>query len=84
LLDEEKGIWNLSNKGQTTWAELATEVANMAGYKQKSFRAIGMSEMGLVAPRPAYSVLQTEKGFQLPSLENALHRYLKEQEVLII
>jgi hypothetical protein len=36
--------------------------------------------MGLIASRPTYSVLKSEKGFELPSLEDALNRYFHEQE----
>jgi dTDP-4-dehydrorhamnose reductase len=33
--------------------------------------------MNLAAKRPLYSVLQSEKGIQLPSLDNALERYFE-------
>jgi dTDP-4-dehydrorhamnose reductase len=34
----------------------------------------------LAAPRPLYSVLASERGQLLPSLEEALTRYLNERE----
>jgi dTDP-4-dehydrorhamnose reductase len=84
LVDEENGIWNLSNKGQLSWAMLASEVAQRSGYTSPLVNGIPLSQMGWVAPRPYYSVLKTEKGLELPSLENALERFFKEQELLTI
>lgn len=84
LLDEANGIWNISNKGSISWAMLATEVADRSGYNPRHFKALPLSELGFVAPRPSYSALTTEKGFELPSWENALDRYLKEQKMLTL
>lgn len=82
LIDDECGIWNLCNKGEATWAMLAEEIAARTGYSRNAFKAVSISEMGLVAPRPQYSVLTTEKGLELPSLENAINRFFYEQELL--
>jgi dTDP-4-dehydrorhamnose reductase len=63
---------------------LASEVAARGGYKSSLIEPIPLSEMGWVAPRPYYSVLKTEKGLELPSLDNALERFFNEQELLTI
>jgi dTDP-4-dehydrorhamnose reductase len=85
LLDEVSGIWNISNKGSVSWAMLASEVAKRSGYDNpKNFEAVPLSTMRLAAPRPAFSALTTEKGFELPSWENALDRYFREQETMSI
>jgi dTDP-4-dehydrorhamnose reductase len=84
LVDEEYGIWNLSNKGQLSWAMLASEVAKRGGYQSELVKSMPLSEMGWIAPRPYFSVLKTEKGLELPSLENALERFFNEQELLTI
>lgn len=82
LIDEADGIWNISNQGSISWAVLANEVADRGGYHPKNFKEVRMSEMNLPAPRPDYSVLTTEKGFELPSLEDALSRFFKEQHLV--
>jgi dTDP-4-dehydrorhamnose reductase len=82
LLDDEDGIWNLSNKGEISWAMLASEIAQRGGYMSGLIDAKPLSEMGWAAPRPHYSVLKTEKGLELPSLDNALERFFKEHEIL--
>ncbi|MGI8636622.1 MAG: SDR family oxidoreductase, partial [Segetibacter sp.] len=82
LIDKANGIWNISNKGSISWAMLAFEVAQRSGYNPKYFKPVTLSEMNFIASRPAYSVLATEKGFELPSLDNALDRFFKEQELI--
>ncbi|MCW3081582.1 family 1 glycosylhydrolase [Segetibacter sp.] len=84
LIDEANGIWNISNKGSISWAMLAYEVANRSGYNPKHFRAVTLPEMNFLASRPTYSVLTTEKGFELPNLDNALDRFFREQEMIIM
>ena len=84
LLDDENGIWNLSNKGEVTWALLAKEVAQRSGYNPKHFKEVPLEEMGLLASRPTYSVLKSEKGFELPSLDDALSRYFRDQEFVVL
>ncbi|WP_018612024.1 family 1 glycosylhydrolase [Segetibacter koreensis] len=84
LIDEASGICNVSNKGSISWAMLVSEIANRSGYNPKYFRPVTLAEMNLPASRPAYSVLDTEKGFELPSLDHALGMFFREQECLSI
>ncbi len=81
LIDEATGIWNISNHGTATWSTLANEIAARSGMQPTNLKAMPVSQLGLKATRPAYSVLTTERGFKLPSLDNALERYFKEQEM---
>lgn len=82
LIDEANGIWNISNSGEISWYLLAKEVAQIGGYSPALFQPLPVTEMGWKASRPNYSVLTTERGFKLPSLDNALDRFFAEQEVL--
>ncbi|MBD2104248.1 family 1 glycosylhydrolase [Leptolyngbya sp. FACHB-261] len=81
LLDGEYGLWHLSNTGAVSWADLAREVANYAGFDASYIRACASDELSLIAPRPRYSVLSSERGLLLPSLDNALSRYFNECQV---
>jgi dTDP-4-dehydrorhamnose reductase len=80
LIDGESGVWHLANRGAITWAELAREAAVLAGMDAALVGARPTAALGLVAPRPAYSVLGSERGSLLPPLEDAVGRYLKECE----
>ena len=82
LLDEANGIWNITNNGSISWSVLATEVAKRSGYNPKYFREVTLPEMNFIAPRPTYTVLTSEKGFELPNLDNALDRFFREQEMI--
>jgi dTDP-4-dehydrorhamnose reductase len=77
MIDDEQGIWHLVNQGQTTWAGFAFDIANRANLDTRYINVISPKEMNWTAPRPGYSVLATEKGHILPTLENALDRFFK-------
>ena len=55
------GVWHLAADGDCTWAELAEAVFADARLDCR-VRRITSAELGLPAPRPAYSVLRSEKG----------------------
>jgi dTDP-4-dehydrorhamnose reductase len=80
LVDQEKGIWHLANRGITTWADLAYEVAERCQLNIALINAVPSLAINYLATRPKYSVLGTEKGHLLPSLENALDRYFVEKK----
>lgn len=79
FIDEAEGIWHLSNNGKVTWADFACELAERAGYSAASIERKMLKEMGWKAKRPHYSVLESDKGIQLPSLSHALQRYFEEK-----
>ena len=79
LIDNATGIWHLTNKGEITWAGLAIKVADKAGLDTGLIRSHPLHALNWKAPRPKYSVLYTERGVWLPSLENALARYFSER-----
>jgi dTDP-4-dehydrorhamnose reductase len=78
LIDEEEGVWHLANGGATTWADFARGAAALAGLDSDLIEACPTASLGLVAPRPAYSVLASERGNLLPTLDDALGRYVRE------
>jgi dTDP-4-dehydrorhamnose reductase len=61
LLDLPHGIWHVAADGDCTWAELAEAIFEEAGL-DCGVRRISTEELGRPAPRPAYSVLRSEKG----------------------
>jgi dTDP-4-dehydrorhamnose reductase len=77
LIDEEKGIWHISNSGAVTWFDFANLVAERARYKKDNLVAKPLNEMDWFAKRPYYSALISKKGIELPRFENALERYLE-------
>jgi dTDP-4-dehydrorhamnose reductase len=77
LLDNEHGIFHITNHGQISWADFARKIAEMAGCDTALVKGKPLSMMRLKAKRPKYSVLQSEKGIKLPTLEDALLRYFE-------
>ncbi len=78
LIDGERGIWHLANKGAITWADLARCVAQADGYDPYAIEGRPADQMGYTAARPRYTVLGSDHGMMLPSLDDALARYLRE------
>jgi dTDP-4-dehydrorhamnose reductase len=60
LLDRPFGIWHLAADGDCTWAEFTEAIFAAAGLDCR-VRRITTEELGRPAPRPAYSVLRSEK-----------------------
>ncbi|MGJ9419472.1 family 1 glycosylhydrolase [Massilia sp. CMS3.1] len=76
-IDRECGVWHLNNGGSVTWFELARLAAEKAGIDAAPLAPQASSTLGMLAARPAYSVLHSERGVLLPTLENALERYIE-------
>jgi dTDP-4-dehydrorhamnose reductase len=79
LIDGEKGIWHLSNNGVIAWSDFANELAQRGGFQRKKIVSCWQHELPWRAVRPTYSVLKSDKGMTLPSLENAVDRYFEEK-----
>ena len=80
MIDRESGIWHLTNARPLTWFDLARQAAEMAGVDTARLQAVPAAEFGYAAARPAYSAMSSERGLLLPSLEDALARYLRLRE----
>ena len=80
LIDDEKEIWHLVNDGEISWFELARQVAERSQCDARLLHCLSSNDMNSKAQRPSYSVLKSEKGVFLSSLENALNRYFEEKK----
>jgi dTDP-4-dehydrorhamnose reductase len=60
LLALPRGVWHLAAEGECTWAEFARTIFEEAGLSTR-VRDITTEELGRPAPRPAYSVLRSER-----------------------
>jgi dTDP-4-dehydrorhamnose reductase len=60
LLDLPRGRWHLAADGDCTWAEFGEAIFDEAGL-DCCVRRITTEELGRPAPRPAYSVLRSER-----------------------
>ena len=84
LIDKEAGIWHLTNAQPITWAGLAFKAARKAGLDTSLLNPRSGHELRYIAARPTYSALSSERGILLPTLDNALDRYIqaRRQELL--
>ena len=61
VVELEHGIWHVAAAGECTWAEFAQAIFEEAKLECRVV-PITTAELGRPAPRPAYSVLRSEKG----------------------
>ena len=83
LIDGEQGLWHLANRGAISWSEFACMAAEAAQLDASLVRGLPSAAMGQAAKRPRFSVLGSERGILMPTLENGLTRYLAECEKII-
>lgn len=80
-----RGILHVTNEGDCTWHEFATEIVRLAGYRVP-VEPITTADMPRPAKRPAYSVLSAERlhqlGFAMPSWQDGLQRFMKALPVV--
>jgi dTDP-4-dehydrorhamnose reductase len=70
------GIYHVAAEGDCTWADFAEAIFEEAGLDTR-VRRITTAELGARAPRPAYSVLRSEKGApELPHWREGLRACL--------
>jgi dTDP-4-dehydrorhamnose reductase len=60
LIDLPQGVYHLAAEGDCTWAEFAEAIFEEADLRCR-VRRITTEELGRPAPRPAYSVLRSER-----------------------
>jgi dTDP-4-dehydrorhamnose reductase len=76
LIDGESEIWNLSHPGKISWSDLAKQIASGMGFEPSGIVEVPADEMAWPVKFPRYSVLGSERGLLLPSLDQALSRYI--------
>jgi dTDP-4-dehydrorhamnose reductase len=60
IVELPRGLWHLAADGECTWAEFAEAIFEEAALDCR-VRRITTAELGRPAPRPAYSVLRSER-----------------------
>ncbi len=76
LIDGETGVRHIANGGAVTWAGFAIRLAQAFGLDARLVEAVPHARFGWAAPRPMAAPLATERGEVLPSLEQAIQRYV--------
>ena len=76
LIDGETGLHHLANVGAVSWADLAARAAAAAGLDPSGVVSCESCDMGWTARRPAYSALGSTHGTAMPTLDDALARFV--------
>ncbi len=78
LIELPGGVWHVAADGDCTWAEFAEAIFEEAGIGCR-VRRIASADLDRPAPRPAYSVLRSERpdAPRLPHWREGLHECLR-------
>jgi dTDP-4-dehydrorhamnose reductase len=82
LIDGAAGLWHLANAGAVSWLEFARMAAVAARLDPEAISDCHAAELQRPATRPPYSVLGSERGGALPSLDESLLRFVRDRTVV--
>lgn len=78
---DARGLYHVANHGEATWWEVARASLDEAGFSDLGVDRIQTRDLGLLAPRPMYSVLDCSKaealGVRPRSWRDALQAFLR-------
>jgi dTDP-4-dehydrorhamnose reductase len=77
MIDRERGIWHLTNGDAVSWADLARRACAAAGVSSEGLEEVSFEAFDHAAKRPAFSAMGSERAVLLPSLDDALRRYVE-------
>lgn len=77
IVDEDTGIWHLTNGTPVTWLEFGRLIATALELDADLVRPATPAQLGWRAERPRAAVLMSTKGRMLPSLNDAISRYAR-------
>lgn len=75
IIDDEAGIWHLTNGDAVSWVAFGRQVAGALELDPALVEAAGPDELGWRAPRPDYAALGSTHGRMLPTLGDAIARH---------
>jgi dTDP-4-dehydrorhamnose reductase len=86
IIDGQPGIYHAVGTGHCTWYEFACMIFRLANMQHVHVRPIKTQELGLKAPRPAFSVLDCSRlakdtELRMPRWEHGLEQYLQREGV---
>jgi len=84
---KHNGVVHVASRGFCSWHQFAKEIVHLVGRNDVLVKPMPSSELKYPAPRPAYSVLSTDRyteltGTIMPTWKEGLKAYLQEEELV--
>jgi dTDP-4-dehydrorhamnose reductase len=81
VIDDAAGLWHLTNEDPCSWAEFAQRVARAAGLDADLIDPLSGATLDQQAVRPSYVPLVSRRGKLLPSLDDAIERFVRDLRI---
>jgi dTDP-4-dehydrorhamnose reductase len=81
VIDGAAGLWHLTNEDPCSWAEFAQRVARAAGLDADLIDPLPGATLDQQAVRPRYVPLVSRRGKLLPSLDDAIERFVRDLRI---
>jgi dTDP-4-dehydrorhamnose reductase len=75
LIDDEQGVWHLSNEAAVTWYDFACIAAAACGRPTGLIEPAAARDVWSPAVRPRYSALRSGRGYVMRPLAQALSAF---------
>ena len=80
FIDGENGIWHIVNEGKLSVAGFGQIIASQTGNDINKIKVVRSRDSGIVAARPAYTVLESKRGVKIRNIESAIAEYVRDNE----
>jgi dTDP-4-dehydrorhamnose reductase len=81
LVDAENGIWHVANVGRISLTDLAERAASLMNVSVSTLQSRTFEQLHRRATLPRFSALASERATLMPSLEDALARFVNDCEI---
>ena len=78
IIDDETGLWHLTNEGALSWAAFAQAIGTALALDIRLIEPVRIAEMAWPAQRPLHAPLTSERGLLMPELSCAIARFAAE------
>jgi dTDP-4-dehydrorhamnose reductase len=79
VVDEERGIWHLTNGDAVSWFDFARMLALELDLESALVQEATADQLGWRARRPDFAALGSSRGILMPSLTDSMARHSKER-----
>lgn len=82
LIDQEQGIWHITDGAALTWAAFAKRIVESFGHDPALIRPVAGAALGLAAARPCYAALASSRSPAVDHLSANIARFVHDHRLV--